>query len=109
MDADFAAMIAAALEGLTVSDQTLAWDAIEAGAHQGGYHAGRAVRGRHGDLADPRLIDRRPREPWLADGGGLDMYQRARARLKEIVDGGPVEPLDGETLAAVSAIAREAR
>jgi trimethylamine--corrinoid protein Co-methyltransferase len=45
------------------------------------------------EQSQPRIMDRRVREDWQADGA-TDMYERARRRACELLDSQRREPLD---------------
>ena len=58
-------------------------------------------------LTSPRLIDRRVREAWEADGSP-DFYLKARAKAKEILDESEIEPLPDDMLAEMRSIVAKA-
>jgi trimethylamine--corrinoid protein Co-methyltransferase len=106
MDADFAAMILLALEGLSLSGRCLSLDLADHEAHRHLSPKHQIGPGRGGE-SSCKLIDRRARASWLNDGGGLDIYQRARACLKEIAAHRRGEPLAEGAKEAVRKIARD--
>jgi trimethylamine--corrinoid protein Co-methyltransferase len=106
MDADFAAMILSALEGLPLSGRRSPLDLAD---HEARRHLSPKQQMGPGRRVESscKLIDRRARATWLNDGGGLDMYQRARACLEEIAAHRRGEPLAEGAKQAVRKIARD--
>jgi hypothetical protein len=96
-------MILFSLGGLAINHQSLSLELAEISERHGDIPRGHI--GQRFNLSASKLIDRRARSPWLRDGGGMDMYQRAKASLKELMSRGQGEPLAGEAKDAV----REAR
>lgn len=58
-------------------------------------------------LTAPRLIDRKVREAWEADGRP-DFYEKGRARARQILAEHEVEPLDADVQAELRAIVARA-
>ena len=106
MDADFASMILFALGGLAIGDRTLSLDLIDDSDHHGVPRQA-SLSGRFIPSAS-KLIDRRAREPWLMDGGGMDMYQRAKTSLEELMKSRKGEPLTDAAREAVRRASQEA-
>ena len=59
------------------------------------------------EQSQPRVMDRRVREEWEADGA-TDMYERARRRACELLETHRREPLDDEVRQRLRAIVRRA-
>jgi len=85
MDDEFARMVKHAVAGIPVSDETLAVDVI---AQVGPFrdflsedHTMRHMR----EQSQPRFIDRRVREEWVAQGSST-IYERATAKACEILE-----------------------
>jgi trimethylamine--corrinoid protein Co-methyltransferase len=78
----------ASMNGLEINDETLALDVIHEHALSGDFlgaeHTLRHVR----EGWQPRLVDRRNFEQWMARGG-LSMRERARAKIDEILSAEP--------------------
>jgi trimethylamine--corrinoid protein Co-methyltransferase len=107
MDNEFARMIKYAVQGIAVTDETLAVDVM----HEVGVgkdflshdHTMKHMR----TQSQPNLIDRRTREDWVA-GGKTDLYQRALEEARYILENHTPEPLPDETLSAIRSIVEEA-
>jgi len=85
MDAEFARLIKYAVNGVPVSDETLSVDVInEVGAfkdflsHEDTYRHMRSQ-------SQTKLVDRRVREEWAADGS-TTLYDRARADALRLLE-----------------------
>jgi len=78
----------ASMQGLEISEETLALDVIHEHALSGDFleseHTLRHVR----EEWQPRLVDRHNFEQWLASGG-TSMRERARAKIEEILGSEP--------------------
>ena len=105
MDAEFARLVKYTVNGVAVSDETLSVDVIhEIGAfkdflsHEDTYRHMRSQ-------SQSKLIDRRVREEWAADGS-TTLYDRARAEATRLLETHEPTPLpDGaaEEMAAIIA------
>ncbi len=107
MDNEFAKMIKHTVQGIPVNDETLAVDVIrEIGigkdflSHDSTYNHMR-------DLSQPKLIDRRTREEWAADGN-TDMYQRAMKEARYILENHKPDPLPEAVLRTMRSIVEDA-
>ncbi len=107
MDNEFARMIKHTVQGITVNDETLAVDAIhEIGigkdflSHESTYKNMRS-------LTAPKLIDRKTREDWEAEGS-TDIHQRALEVAKDVLENYQPEPIADNTLAEMRTIVEEA-
>jgi trimethylamine--corrinoid protein Co-methyltransferase len=107
MDNEFARMIKYIVQGIAVSDGTLAVDVIhEIGVGKNFLshdHTFKHMRSQ----SQPKLIDRRTREDWDA-GGRTDLYQRALEEARYILENHKPEPLPADVLAAMRSIVEEA-
>jgi trimethylamine--corrinoid protein Co-methyltransferase len=107
MDNEFARMIKHVVQGIPVNDETLAIDVI----HEIGVgkdflshdHTFKHMR----TQSQPKLIDRRTREDWDA-AGRTDIYQRALAEARYILENHKPEPLPSEVLSIIRSIVEEA-
>jgi len=107
LDNEIASMILYTLQGVPVSDTTLAVDIIkEMGigkdylAHQSTYDFMRSQ-------SQARLIDRQMRSNWEA-AGGKDIYERAHARMLEILKTHQPVPLADSIRQEVRSIVQDA-
>jgi trimethylamine--corrinoid protein Co-methyltransferase len=107
MDAEFARLIKYCVNGVPVSDETLSVDVInEVGpfrdflSHEDTY---RHMR----EQSQPRLIDRRVREEWAADGQ-TTLYERARAEAIRILETHEPTPLPAGAAEEMAAIVADA-
>jgi trimethylamine--corrinoid protein Co-methyltransferase len=107
MDNEFARMIKYAVQGIAVTDETLAVDVM----HEVGVgkdflshdHTMKHMR----TQSQPKLIDRRTREDWEA-GGKTDLYQRALEEARYILENHKPDPLPDDVLATIRSIVEEA-
>jgi trimethylamine--corrinoid protein Co-methyltransferase len=106
MDNEFAKMIKHVVGGIPVNDLTLAVDVIhEIGpfgdflSHEDTY---RHMRGQ----SMSRLIDRRVREDWSADGG-TDIYERACEEARHVLATHRPQPLPESVVAEMRGIVAE--
>ena len=103
MDAEFARMVKYSVPGIPVSDATLSVDVIaEVGpfsdflAHQDTFNGMRTQ-------SSSRLIDRRVREEWAADGA-TTLYERALLEARHILDTHRPVPLTDAAAAELKSI-----
>jgi len=106
MDNEFARMIKHVVQGIPVNDETLAVDVIhEIGvgkdflSHENTFKHMRSQ-------SQPKLIDRRTREEDAA--GRTDIYQRALAEARYILENHKPEPIPSDVLSIIRAIVEEA-
>jgi trimethylamine--corrinoid protein Co-methyltransferase len=59
------------------------------------------------EQSQPRVMDRRVREDWQADGA-TDMYERARRRACELLDSHQRAPLDDDVKRRMRAVVEKA-
>jgi len=103
MDCEFARLIKFALGGIPVSDELLMTDDIHAVGSQGDFLSLDSTYNYMRSQSQPKLIDRRVREDWQADGAA-DLHQSAVAAARKLLATHEPEPLPDETLAALRAI-----
>ena len=107
MDNEFARMIKYTVQGIAVTDESLAVDVM----HEVGVgkdflshdHTMKHMR----TQSQPKLIDRRTREDWEA-GGKTDLYQRALEEARYILENHKPDPLPDEVLTTIRSIVEEA-
>ena len=107
MDNEFARMIKYTVQGIAVTDESLAVDVM----HEVGVgkdflshdHTMKHMR----TQSQPKLIDRRTREDWDA-GGKTDLYQRALEEARYILENHKPDPLPDEVLTSIRSIVEEA-
>ncbi len=107
MDNEIISLIKRFVRGVEVSDETLATEEIQAIGPDGDFfgtdHTFRHMK----DETAPKLVDRRVRDAWEADGQ-TDMYQRALQEARRLaVEHEPLPP-DKEVLRQMRAIVAEA-
>ena len=107
MDDEWIAMIRHFLGGIPVNRDTLAGDDIAAVGPFGDFLSLPSTYAHMREQSQPRLMDRRVREEWAADGA-TDMYERARQKACEILDSHRREPLDEEVKQQMRAIVARA-
>ncbi len=107
MDNEFARMIKHAVQGVPVSDETLAVEVMrEIGigkdylSHE---HTYRHMRSQ----SQSQLIDRRTREYWETNGG-MDIFQRSMEQARYILEHHRPEPIADSALAEIRLIVEEA-
>jgi trimethylamine--corrinoid protein Co-methyltransferase len=107
MDAEIARLVKRSLQGMPVTDETLAVDDIVGVGSFGDFLSLDATLRHMRDHSQPRLLDRRVREDWAA-AGSSDLYERARAAASQILAEHVVPPLPAGVAAEVEAILRRA-
>jgi trimethylamine--corrinoid protein Co-methyltransferase len=93
MDDEWIAMIRHFLGGIRVDAETLMGADIAAVGPFGDFLSLPSTYAHMREQSQPRIMDRRVREDWQADGA-TDMYERARRRACELLDNHRREPLD---------------
>lgn len=107
IDADIADMILYSIQGMPVSDETLAVDVIDSVGYRKDFLTHRhTFKNRH-IQSDPRLMDRQVRSRWEA-GGSTTMAERAQKLFLKLYDEYQPAPLAPEAAAAVRRIVNEA-
>jgi trimethylamine--corrinoid protein Co-methyltransferase len=95
IDDEIARMVKQVVGGIRVSDERLAVDDIARVGSFGDFLSLDATMAHMREQSQPKLIDRRVREDW-EERGSTDMYQRALARAREILETHVPEPLPGD-------------
>ena len=103
IDDEIVAMTRFLKKGVAVNDATTAIEEIIAVGPAGNFLERESTLRGFRSLTSPRLIDRKVREAWEADGSP-DFYQKARERARQILAEHEVEPLDGDVLAEIRSI-----
>jgi trimethylamine---corrinoid protein Co-methyltransferase len=103
IDDEIVAMTRFLKKGVAVNDATTAIEEIIAVGPAGNFLERDSTLNGFRALTSPRLIDRKVREAWEADGSP-DFYLKARARARQLRDEHEVEPLDGDVLAEIRSI-----
>ena len=107
MDNEFAKMIKYVVQGIPVNDETLAVDVIhEVGVGKDFLSHDNTFKHMK-TQSQPKLIDRRTREDWDADGK-TDLHQRALEKAREILENHQPEPLSENVLLTLRSIVQEA-
>ena len=107
MDDEWIAMIRHFLGGIRVDAETLAGADIAAVGSFGDFLSLPSTYAHMREQSQPRVMDRRVREEWAADGA-TDMYERARVRACEIIESHEREPLDEEVRQRMRAVVERA-
>jgi trimethylamine--corrinoid protein Co-methyltransferase len=107
LDDEIARMIKHVVAGIPVRDDTLLVDDIHRVGAFGDFLSLESTYTHMREQSQPRLLDRRVREDWEADGA-TDAHARALARAREILEGHAPAPLDADTAAQVRAIVQRA-
>ena len=103
MDDEWIGMIRHFLGGIRVDTETIAGADIAAVGPFGDYLSLPSTYAHMREQSQPRIMDRRVREEWAADGA-TDLYERARARALELLEAHRREPLDSEVVARMRAL-----
>ena len=103
MDNEFAGMIKHVLNGIPVNDENLAVDVIHDVGPLKDFLAQKHTLKHMRSQSQPVLIDRRRRSKW-EDLGGTDMYERASAKAREILETHQPDPLPEDVLATIRSI-----
>jgi len=108
MDAEFVRMFKRAEKGITVDEDTLALNVIEAVGPAGNY-LGQAHTLKHmrNEISTAKLIDRKSYSTWEREGS-LDLVQRANKAARQIFDSHKPERLSPEAILAIDNIITEA-
>jgi trimethylamine--corrinoid protein Co-methyltransferase len=85
LDDEIARMIKQVVRGIRVAEDTLLVDDIHSVGSFGDFLSLQSTYDHMREQSQPRIMDRRVREDWAADGG-MDARARALARAKEILE-----------------------
>jgi trimethylamine--corrinoid protein Co-methyltransferase len=103
MDNEFAGMIKHVLKGIPVDDENLAVDIIHDVGPLKDFLAQRHTLKHMRSQSQPRLIDRRRRSKWQ-ELGGTNIYERAAAKAREILETHKPDPLPEDVLTTIRSI-----
>ena len=107
MDDEWIAMIRVFLGGIRVDAETLAGDDIRAVGAFGDFLSLPSTYAHMREQSQPRIMDRRVREEWQADGAA-DMYERARQKACKILESHEREPLPEDVKQRMRAVVARA-
>lgn len=107
MDNEFAGMIKHVLNGIPVDDENLAVDVIHDVGPLKDFLAQKHTLKHMNSQSQPDLIDRRRRSKWQ-ELGGTDIYERAAAKAREILETHEPDPLPDEVLAKIRSVVESA-
>jgi trimethylamine--corrinoid protein Co-methyltransferase len=107
LDNEIARMIKHAVVGIPVNDDTLLVDDIRAVGSFGDFLSLPSTYAHMREQSQPRIIDRRVREDWQADGSP-DAYTRALNQAREILEGHAPMPLPGDAQTQIRSIVGDA-
>jgi trimethylamine---corrinoid protein Co-methyltransferase len=103
LDDEIARMVKQVVAGIPVRDDTLLVDDIKRVGAFGDFLSLESTYARMREQSQPRIMDRRVREDWEADGS-LDARARAQARAREILEGHRPEPLPDDVVREIDRI-----
>jgi trimethylamine--corrinoid protein Co-methyltransferase len=103
MDNEFAGMIKHVLKGIQVDDENLAVDVIHDIGPLKDFLAHKHTLKHMRSQSQPSLIDRRRRSKWQ-ELGGTDIYERASAKAREILETHEPDPLPDGVLETIRSI-----
>jgi trimethylamine--corrinoid protein Co-methyltransferase len=107
IDNEIAEMIKYTVGGIPVNDRTLSVDIIKEMGIGKDYLSHESTYQHMKTQSRAQLMDRRMREDWQADGG-KDIYQRAKEKMKEILETYEPPPLSQSVLTDIRDIVAEA-
>lgn len=107
MDAEFVRMIKFAVGGIPVSDATLSVDLIKEVGQFKDYLAHKNTYEHMRMYPQPKLMDRRMRGDWEADGS-LDMHTKAMMFVRDILETYQPDPLSDHVQSELRTIVAEA-
>jgi trimethylamine--corrinoid protein Co-methyltransferase len=107
IDNEIARMVKRVVQGIEVSDETLAVDLIKKVGSEGDYLAERHTRQYMGsEQSKARLIDRRMRGAWQKRGG-KDLAEAAREQARHILETHKPDPLPPAVASTIRSIVEE--
>ncbi len=107
MDNEFAGLIKHMLQGIPVNDETLALDVIhEVGAFGEFMSHDHTLKHMHTAQTHPKLVDRRTRGDWEADGAE-NIYDKSWEKAQEILETHHPEPLPEDVVKTIQSIVKE--
>ena len=107
LDDEIARMIKQVVAGIPVRDDTVLVDDIHRVGPFGDFLSLESTYAHMREQSQPRLLDRRVREDWEADGA-TDVHARALARAREILEAHVPAPLDPDAATLIRAIVARA-
>ena len=107
MDDEWIAMIRHFLGGIGVNSETLGGADIAAVGPFGDFLSLPSTYAHMREQSQPRIMDRRVREEWAADGA-TDMYERARRRACEILEAHEPPAIDADVKQRMRAVVERA-
>jgi trimethylamine--corrinoid protein Co-methyltransferase len=107
MDNEFAGMIKHVLKGIPVNDENLAVDVIHAVGPLKDFLGQKHTLKHMRSQSQPSLIDRRRRSKW-EELGKTDIYERASAKAREILETHQPDPLPDSVLSTIRSIVEDA-
>ena len=102
-DDEMARMIKQVVGGVRVDDESLAVDDIHRVGSFGDFLSLDATMAHMREQSQPKLMDRRVREDW-EETGSPDMYSRAQARARDLLENHHPEPLPADVRQRIRAI-----
>ena len=106
MDNEFAQMINYCVNGIPVNDETLSVDAIKEVGSFGDFVTRKETFEHMRSISHPKLIDRRVRDKWKAQGS-KDIYQRSLEEAKKILETHKPPSLSDDIKAELREIVKE--
>jgi trimethylamine--corrinoid protein Co-methyltransferase len=103
MDNEFAGIIKHVLNGIPVDDENLAVDIIHAVGPGNDFIGQKHTMKHMKSQSQISLIDRRRRQKW-EEMGKTDLYERASAKAREILETHQPDPLPGGVLSTIRSI-----
>lgn len=107
MDNEFARMIKHAVQGVPVTDETLAVDVIKQIGVGKDFLSHESTYKHMRSQSQPELIDRNMREDWAA-AGSSDIYQRSQEKARFILENHEPDPLPKGAAETIRSIVQEA-
>jgi trimethylamine--corrinoid protein Co-methyltransferase len=108
VDNEIYGMLERFLRGPDVNKDTLAFDVIKEVGPEGQFLShDHTLAFFRKEMYFPRLFDRQSEDAWLSDGG-INIFDKAREKAKEIIRTHKVEPLSAGQQASLSSIINEA-
>ena len=107
LDNEIACLIKHAVDGIPVNDDTLLVDDIHAVGSFGDFLSLPSTYAHMREQSQPRIIDRRVREDWQADGSH-DAHTRALNQAREILAGHAPMPLPDDAQTQIRSIVGDA-
>lgn len=106
LDCEFIRMIKHTIAGIPISDDTLAIDPIKEIGSGGDFLMHQHTFNHMRSQSHPELIDRKMRADWEKDGA-TDVYDRAMAKARYILENHRSAPLADEVLSTIRSIVVE--